>query len=151
MIAIVNIQPTQIKTENTIIKKLKYYNTQRWVFFTLDVTKDNLFLYDINFNKIDVSLSAKKNAFGFKRHSNAVQRYLLELAKTTSIYRWQDLNYTLTTKPIIASTDTINTKYTPHILEKGIYILEKKPIMPYEWKKAKKSIIQSKYLLIKVD
>jgi hypothetical protein len=149
--ALVNIEPTQIKTENSIFKKSKYFITQRWVFFTLDVTKDDLLLYDIHLNKINVNLSSRKNAYGFKRKSSIIRSYLYKINSETSIYRWQDLNYTLETKPKITSTDTIAVKHIPNILEKGIYILEKKAITPYEWKNDNSITIQSKYILIKVD
>jgi hypothetical protein len=151
LVAFVNLEPTQINTQNSIFKKLQYYNSQRWVFFTKDVNKDELFLYDVHFNRINISLSSKKNMYGLKRKSIAIARYLLEFSRETSIYKWQDFNYPLKTKPLISTKDTTRLKYKPNTLEKGVYILEKRPVIPYEWKNDATLIIHSKYILIKVD
>ena len=150
-VSFVNLEPTQINTRNLIFKKLKYYTTQRWVFFTKDTNKEELFLYDTSLNKINVSLSSKNNAYGLKRKSSAIATYLLDFSREISIYKWQDFNYTLKTKPIVNTKDTLLIKYKPYALAKGIYVLEKRPVIPYEWKNNLMLNIQSKYVLIKVD
>lgn len=151
LVALVNLKPTQIKSENVLFEKFSYFNTQRWLFFTRDVTKDYLFLYDGNFNQIDVKLSSKRNGFGFKKTAQVIDRDLLKLSKSISVQQWQDASYTIGSKPIVYNKDTIVVENKPYTLDKGIYILEKRPVTPYEWKNNKTLLIQSKYIVFKIE
>ena len=151
LIAVVNLEPTQIKSQNLIFKKFQYFNSQRWVFFTKNVNKDALFLYDVHLNKINRNVSSKVNLFGLSRKSKSIAMFLLNFSRETSIHKWNDFKYTLGTKPSIIAKDTLHVKYKPYTIEKGLYILEKRPVIPYEWKNDTSLIIHSKYVFIKVD
>ncbi|WP_299525464.1 SdpA family antimicrobial peptide system protein [Winogradskyella sp.] len=145
--AISTVAPKPLKVTN-ISLNFKSKIHQGWSFFTNQRSNENYYVYNLKLDKFDLKISSKSNDYGFTRKSRVIKSELLDIISNLEDSLWTLQYYKECVNPKKNwKKVSITNEYLLNYLDESI-IIEKRSIVPWEWRNDSCIELKSKFVLV---